>query len=218
MNFVKPSLPRCVFTAAFLLLSVIAGRAVSANTEYRGFTIDEAQIKDRAETAGMRAATKEQIDMVCAVGLPPEALKFFQSVPFQLVPAGTFRSNTPGAYGNRVVKVSTGIIKIGHKPVLLHELLHAYHDQRLPKGVRNPTVLGYYEKAKALGAYAAKSHMMENANEFFACSATAYLFGVTAQEPFTRDKVKASQPELFAYLKTIFGVDAGSYAGSLARP
>ena len=219
MKFAEASPSPRVFGvfAASLLLSLTGLRAAPATTEYRGFTIDESHIKNLSEIAEMRAATKEQIDMVHAVGLSAETLKFFQTVPFELVPAGTFRSPTPGVYGNRVVKVSTGIIKIGHKPVLLHELLHAYHDQRLSKGTRNPAVIGFYDKAKTLGAYAAKSHMMENPNEFFACSATAYLFGVTAQEPFKRDKVKTSQPELFAYLKALFGSDAGDYAGSLTR-
>ena len=75
----------------------------------------------------------------------------------------------------------------------------------------------FYAEAKKHDFYAAKSHIMQNDREFFACAATTYLFGVTAQEPFQRDKVKAAQPELVAYLAKLFGPDAGSYAGSLSR-
>ena len=58
---------------------------------------------------------------------------------------------------------------------------------------------------------------MRTPGEFFACAATTYLFGVTAQEPFQRSKIEEAQPELFAHLKSMFGPDAGSYAGSLQR-
>ena len=142
-------------------------------------------------------------------------LTFFQSVPFELVPAGTIRS--PGHYAGRLrgVQVASSIMAEGHKPILLHELLHAYHDQRIKEGFRNPDIIKYFDRAKTIAAYAPRSHMMQNAGEFFACAATTYLFGVTAQEPFQRRKVKDSQPELFAYLQALFGPTAGRYAGSL---
>ena len=191
-----------------------------ADAKYRGFTIDDSQVRQRADLEAMRAATKEQIDMVCAVGVPKEILEFFQSVPFALVPAGTIPRGTPGYYTgrqDRSVKVVSNIITTGHKPVLLHELLHAYHDQRLKDGFKNRDVAAFYAEAKKHDFYAAKSHMMQNDREFFACAATTYLFGVTAQEPFQREKVNSSQPGLVAYLAKLFGPEAGSYAGSLVR-
>ncbi|HZP60838.1 MAG TPA: hypothetical protein VFB27_10990, partial [Opitutaceae bacterium] len=132
---------------------------------------------------------------------------------------GTFSMPTPGLYDARTksVRVAAGIVRVGHKPVLLHELLHAFHDQRLDGGFGNRTILGYFEEARTITAFAANSHMMENNREFFACSATTYLFGVTAQEPFERDKIKENQPEFFAYLKNLFGPNAGNYLGSLTR-
>ena len=164
-------------------------------------------------------ATREQIEIVCAVGLPDEILTFFKGVPLVLVPPGTISTGSPGVYvgKERGVRVAAGIVRMGHKPVLLHEYLHAYHDQRLEKGVRNPEILAFYERAKSISAYAAKSHMMENGGEFFTCSATTYLYGVTAQEPFKREKVKENQPDMYEHLKTLFGPKAGSYAGSLTK-
>jgi hypothetical protein len=203
----------------FLAGLALAGTAFAAQT-YRGFTIDDSGVRNQANLAAIIAATKEQIDIVHAVGLPPDILTFVESVNFELVPAGTFRSPTPGLYegrGDRSVKVSAAIVTTGHKPVLLHELMHAFHDQRIEHGFRNPAILGFYKRALAIPAYAAKSHMMSNEKEYFACTATAYLFGVTAQEPFRREKVRDNQPDACEFLKKLFGPDAGSYAGSLTR-
>ena len=200
-----------------LIASLFLLRAASADSKYRGFTIVDSRVHDMENQDELLAATKEQIDIVYEVGLSAEALTFFQSVPFELVPAGTISS--AGHYVGKVrgVQVASSIIADGHKPVLLHELLHAYHDQRLKEGFRNPDILKYFDRAKRMAAYAPKSHMMENEREFFACAATTYLFGVTAQEPFQRGKVKNSQPEFFAYLQALFGPTAGSYAGSLTE-
>jgi len=209
-----------------MLFSVVAGlaepmadRAAAVQT-YRGFTIDGSLVVKAANFEAILAATREQIDMVHAVGLPADILAFCASVKFRLMPDGSFAGSTPGRYvggGDQSVQVSTKIVTTGHKPVLLHELLHAYHDQRIERGYRNRAILGFYEKAKAISAYAAKSHMMSNEKEFFACAATTYLFGVTAQEPFRREKVRDSQPEFQAYLQKLFGPGAGSHAGSLTR-
>ena len=201
------------------LALVLTGPASAAQT-YRGFTIDESAVRKAPNLEALLAATREQIDIVHAVGLPAEILTFVQSVKFELVPAGTFKSPTPGRYmgrGDQSVQVSAAIVTTGHKPVLLHELMHAYHDQRITRGFANPAILGYYKKALALSVYAAKSHMMSNEKEYFACAATAYLFGVTAQEPFRREKVQDNQPDFHDYLKRLFGPEAGNYAGSLTR-
>lgn len=220
MSLISTCSSWCVaWTLAVLFIPLTHLRGASAESNYRGFTINESRVKNLSNVHEVRTAIKEQIDIVHAVGLPAEILEFCQTVPFVLVPADTMPRGSPGLYGgkDRSVKVTSKIVTTGHKPVLLHELMHAYHDQRLPQGFKNRDILKFYEQAKADGAYAAKSHMMQNQSEFFACAATTYLFGVTAQEPFKRDKVKEAQPEFSAYLKTLFGPNAGSYAGSLSN-
>ena len=207
----------CGWLAAVALLT---GPAMAAHS-YRGFTIDESAVRDLPDLAALITATQEQIDMVHAVGLPADVLQFFQGVKLRLVPAGTFKSPTPGRYtgrGDRSVEVSGGLVRIGHKPVLLHELLHAYHDQRIAGGFRNAAILRLFEAAKSIPGFAAKSHMMANDKEYFACTATTYLFGVTAQEPFRREKLTQLQPASIDYLKTLFGLEAGRYEGSLSGP
>jgi hypothetical protein len=206
---------------AWLVLLVPLPRLLGESTglKYRGFTINQSQVDNLPAAAAVLKATKQQIDIVWAVGVPEEIMEFFESVPFVLVPANTVAGGTPGLYCGRVrgVEVTTGIVTTGHKPVLLHELLHAYHDQRLPQGFKNGEILGFYARAKTIGAYAPKSHMMQNEKEFFACAATTYLFGVTAQEPFARDKVRNGQPVFYAYLKNLFGPGTGNYVGSLTE-
>jgi hypothetical protein len=206
--------------AWWALLALPAGLLGGETPRYRGFIIDDSRVQNMPNLEAVRAATKEQIDMVCAVGVPAEILAFFQGVPFEIIPQGVMPSGTPGLYSprDRSVRVTAGIVTTGHKPVLLHELLHAYHDQRLPGGVENPDIARFYERAKAIPAYARKSHMMQNDREFFACSATTYLFGVTAQEPFKREKLRDNQPDFLDYLKKLFGSNAGEYQGSLTRP
>ena len=212
------SLRLSLLAAPLLSFSLLGSESQPLRSKYRGFTIDESKVQNLPTLKECQMATREQIDMVCAVGLTTETLKFLQTVPFVLVPAATFPP-TPGLYegSTRTVKVSTRIPAIGHKPVLLHELLHAYHHQKLPDGNKNRAVLALYDKAKSSSLFASASHMMRTPGEFFACAATTYLFGVTAQEPFQRSKIQEAQPELFAHLKSMFGPGAGSYEGSLQR-
>jgi hypothetical protein len=208
------------------LIAVLAGLAlfstgtVSAAQAYRGFTIDDSAVLKAPDLEAILAATQEQIDMVHAIGLPPDVLAFVSGVKFELVPPGTFKRPTPGRYSGRkdgTVQVSSAVVRIGHKPVLLHELLHAYHDKQIKQGYRNSEIVGLYKEAQSIPAFAAKSHMMENVQEYFACAATTYLFGVTAQEPFNREKVREHQPRLHEYLTKLFGPTAGTHAGSLTR-
>ena len=165
----------------------------------------------------LRRAVAEQIDIVSAVGLGRSTLAFLQSVPLVVVPAGAIRHETPGQYvrGDQVVKLTSRITSVGHKPVLLHELLHAYHNQKIAGGLGNPDIRNLYEHAKAMMIYGAKSHMMQNPAEFFACAGTTFLFGVTAQEPFRRERL-LKQSELLQFLSEIFGPTCGSYEGWLS--
>ena len=203
----------------FLLLLSLAQQLPGQPSGYRGFTVDESAVRGLPNLEEIRTALREQIEMVCAVGLPPEIMTFFQKVPLVFVPAESVAKASPGLYlrATRNVKLTSRILVIGRRPVLLHELLHAYHDQRLPKGTANPEILAFYEAAKSLNAYGTSSHMMKNVSEFFACSGTTYLFGVTAQEPFKRTALQEHQPALVAHLQSLFGPSTGTYQGVLTR-
>jgi hypothetical protein len=200
----------------WLAIAALLTGPVMADRLYRGFAIDESAVQGLPDLAALISATQEQIDMVHAVGLSAEVLSFFQGVKFRLVPAGTFKAPTPGRYtgrGDRSVEVSAGLVRVGHMPVLLH----AYHDQQIEGGFRNAVILRLFGAAKSMPGFATRSHMMANEKEYFACTATTYLFGETAQEPFRRGKLSQLQPACLDYLRTLFGPDAGRYEGSLDR-
>jgi hypothetical protein len=200
--------------AVLLALAVpLSGQSV----QYKGFTFDASRAPSAADAASIETALQTQVDMICSVGLPTKFLDFFKTVPIEIVPLSGVFSLEPGLYSGteKNVQVSTNLVTIGHKPVLLHEMLHAYHDQEIEGGFQNPTIIGLYNQAKGINAYALNSHMMSNQREFFACSGTTYLFGSTIQEPFKRGKVVNAQPELIQFFKELFGPDAGSYQGSL---
>jgi hypothetical protein len=193
---------------------LVYGDLTNATMKYRGFTIDESLVQNLTNLQIVLTATEKQIDIVCAVGVPARMLTFFQSQPIHLQPSN---KGGGGDYEFRTKKVNIDCsdIVIFHKPILLHEFLHALHNQRLPRGFENPRIKQFYEHAKSLNVYDAKSHMMSNDKEFFACSGTTYLFGVTAQEPFKREKIRENQPQYFEFLQKLFGTNAGTYKGSL---
>ena len=83
-------------------------------------------------------------------------------------------------------------------------------------GVGNPAIIALYNQASESNAFVAQSQMVSNNREYFACAGTTYLFGVTAQEPFHREKIEANQPDLIVFFKSLFGPTAGSYKGCVS--
>jgi hypothetical protein len=93
------------------------------------------------------------------------------------------------------------------EPVILHELLHAYHNKMMPQGVKNPAVLLHYNLAKSDQLYPAEAYLLTNEREFFAVTASVFLYGKDGKEPFTRANLKQKQPDYFKYLVWLFGFD-----------
>lgn len=115
-----------------------------------------------------------------------------------------------------VVMVHPNMLVAGNSqtPILLHELLHAYHNVVIPEGFKNPTILAYYQDAK--GVYPASAYVMKNEKEFFAVTGSVFLYGKTnvwqftgeaGKEPFTRSMFKQKQPDYYRYLVWLFGYD-----------
>jgi hypothetical protein len=91
------------------------------------------------------------------------------------------------------------------RPIILHELLHAYHANVLPQGVQNPTIILYYNLAKSEQSYPADAYLMSNEKEFFAVTASVFLYG--KDDKITRANIKEKQPEYYNYLVWLFGFD-----------
>jgi hypothetical protein len=184
--------------------------------QYRGFSINHSRIAGAENIEAVRATMHEQIDRVCAVELSPAILSFFQRVPLHVVPYATLSPNVGLYVGEqRAVKIADRIATWRPGPHLLHEFLHALHHQHIPAGFNNRDITAFFQRAKEQASFPATSHMMRNEREFFACAATAYLHGITEQEPFRREKIKENQPAFFAHLAALFGSSAANYEGTL---
>lgn len=97
---------------------------------------------------------------------------------------------------------------------VLHELAHAYHDRVL--GFDEPRIVAAYERAKAGGKYdqvqrrdaqgrirTDRAYALTNAKEYFAETSEAF-FGTNDFFPFTRDELKAHDPEMFRLLGEVW--------------
>jgi hypothetical protein len=198
------------------LLALLAGAlfslAASAATDFHGFKIDD-RLLDASQKAAFAGAASdsllEQLKIVEAVGLPPAVLERFRQTPIVVDPA--LRGN-PGVF---MVRDGEGIVRVqprrfpDNKPILLHELLHAYHFKVLT--MRNREVQAAYERALADDrfppAYRA-SHFLENAKEYFAVTGTLYLFGDIQQPPFRCTELAKLGTDYLDFLAAQFGPHA----------
>jgi hypothetical protein len=92
-------------------------------------------------------------------------------------------------------------------PVLLHEMLHAYHTNLMAGGFDNQVIKSFYDDAKGKNLYPADAYLMTNHKEFFAVTASIFLYGKDDKEPFMRSKIKEKQPEYYKYLTWLFEVN-----------
>jgi hypothetical protein len=91
------------------------------------------------------------------------------------------------------------------RPVMLHELLHAYHNRAMPQGYKNPGILLHYNRAKEGQLYPAEAYLMTNEREFFAVTGSVFLYGNDG--PISRSMIKEKQPDYYRYLVFLFGFD-----------
>jgi hypothetical protein len=171
--------------------------------EYHGFNIDEQTLGARLSPEAA-ASVQEQIDIVEAAHLPPKVLDALKATTILVDPE--LRGN-PGVFstqGGPAVRIRP-IVFPKNKPILLHELLHAYHYGVL--SMRNPEIQQAYRRALDNGAFQQfrSSHFLENAKEFFAVSGTLYLFGDIAQPPFKCEALNQLGADYLAFLAAQFG-------------
>ena len=97
--------------------------------------------------------------------------------------------------------------------VILHELAHAYHHQVL--GFDEPRVIRAYEQFKASGrgervllydGRRVRHYGLTDHKEFFAEMTEAY-FGVNDFYPFNRAELKEADPDAYALLSAVWGVE-----------
>jgi hypothetical protein len=164
---------------------------------YRGFTVDAAVIE---HDAGARAAVEHQLDVVADCGVRADVLAFFRAQRILVRPGARDHFSRAGG-------IEIDVRLPPQQPIVLHELLHAYHAFVLPQGARNADVLGFYAEARNGGVYPAGSYVLRNPMEFFAVTASLYLSGHVDRPPFDRETLRARQPRYYAWLGQLFGVE-----------
>lgn len=194
----------------FLMLSLLAAAPFAcADMEYHGFTIDD-HLLDSGQKAIFAeqpaASVIEQLNIVEAAGLPPAILDFFKKTKIVVDPS--VRGN-PGVFSERngegAVRIQP-IVFPANRPIMLHELLHAYHFYVL--SLNNPAIHNAYDAAGRAGVYPAQfrqAHFLQNAKEYFAVTSTIYLFGKIQQPPFNCAILAKNDPDYLAFLEKTFG-------------
>lgn len=190
---------------ALMLTGTLAaqGQAPATLLGHHGFVINLTRIEGKEKTDTVLAAVKRQIEIVETVGLKEEVLKFFRSVPILMLPDST---GTPGLYSKRNKRVALKYLDLAPtKPILLHEFLHAYHDQIMADGYGNADIVHYYELALQRYRMSKSEYFLSNEKEFFAVTASIYLYGSIKRAPFDRTTIKSAQPLYWTYLEGLFG-------------
>jgi len=180
-----------------------AENIVNGTLTYRNFTVDMSAAQRSEGFDAVVNSIKHQIDIAADCGAKPEVLGFFRSQKIFVKQGdghgGHFYRNNPGVQiGDRVVPPQ--------KPILLHELLHAYHFRAMPGGFKNADILKFYNRAKQRNLYPEGEYLLRNVQEFFAVTASLYLWGNVDREPHTRENLKAKQPVYYKWLGELFGV------------
>ncbi len=190
------------------LLERVIDRNDPAIFSYRGYRVDLSKIAGRPDVAAIAESLRHQLDIVETVGLNPRVLASFHSVPISAA-EGACRdlSNSPACYTPPSVVRMNPVTFEAQRPVMLHEFLHAYHGKLMPQGFQNRDVLLYYDRARTAQLYPANEYLLSNHREFFAMTASVFLYGRAAREPFTRSNLKQKQPIYYEYLVRLFGFD-----------
>jgi|GraSoiStandDraft_14_1057315.scaffolds.fasta_scaffold250963_1 hypothetical protein len=196
---------RFVLAGTAALLATRSAIAQSGATfSYRGIAVDTSAAQGLPNLKEIVASLKHQIDIVVECGAKPEIMAFFRSQPVSVKPGqgdggGHFTSKVEG------VTVDAAIVA-PEKPVLLHELLHAYHFRVLPGALQNPDLLRFYGIAKQNELYPPDAYVLKNVQEFFAVTGSLYLWGNVDRPPNDRATLHDKQPVYYQWLGDLFGV------------
>jgi hypothetical protein len=176
---------------------------MTGNTlSYRGFTVDMSLAASRPDRAAIEASLKKQLDITADCGAKPEIMAFFRSQGIKLKTGG---NDGGGRFSSAGIEIQAAV-QPPEKPIVLHELIHALHARYLPNANRNADVLRFYHNALSGQLYPRSEYVLRNVNEFFAVTASLYLWGYVARAPNDRATLRAKQPYYYAWLGELFGV------------
>ena len=120
--------------------------------------------------------------------------------------------------GTGVIRFRPNMLKYAEDPVMLHEMLHAYHNKMVGSGFENLGIKAMYAKAVSQNAFPKDDYVMTNPQEFFAVTASVFLAGKgTISEPKTRAALKEKMPKYYKFLVELFGFDPEPEATPVAE-
>ena len=182
-----------------------AARAEDATTfAYRGFTVDVTAAQSASNLNDVEKSLKHQIDITADCGTTSKIMDFFKSQTIFVKPG---QGDGGGRFSSKVKGVAVDIvIQAPEKPVVLHEMLHAYHWWVLPDGFGNAEVKQFYERARDNTFYPPDAYVLKNVQEFFAVTASLYLWGNVDRPPHDRKTLHDKQPVYYRWLGDQFGV------------
>jgi hypothetical protein len=165
-----------------------------------GFRIDRSRV-NADEWPALEGRLERQIEIVISAGVPDKVQAFFRTVPIEIHPE---HNGNGGTYQQK--KVTLPALPLpADRPVLLHELLHAYHHQVLGNAAPIRKAYQAARKSPQLGGRYSAAHLMDNDREYFAIVGSIFLFGRIQQPPFDCAAVASEQPEFLAFLASTFG-------------
>jgi hypothetical protein len=110
--------------------------------------------------------------------------------------------------GVGVIMLRPNMLKYAEDPVILHELLHAYHAKLMPQGFDNLGIRAFFADATSKNVFGKEEYALFNHKEFFAVTASIFLAGKESiHEPHTRAALKEKLPKYYKYLVELFGFD-----------
>lgn len=179
---------------------------------YRGFTVDISLLDEVKDAGQTLASVKHQIDKVVTTSVKPEVAEFFATVRIKLdfVPDGQL-----GVYDGKGVLMTTDPIH-PDRNVLVHELLHAYHDQKMAKDAKRRVGI-YYDQAPRAYNLPKTEYAMSNEAEFFAVTGSIYLRGSSSRKPHDQATIRAAQPEYYKFLGDLFDPEPAQPAKPAGR-
>ena len=132
----------------------------------------------------IESSLKKQLDIVVDCGAKPDIISFFRKQKIKLGPKAVSGHDDGGGHFTPGDGVELNAVpQPAEKPILLHELLHAFHTFYLPDGAENADIAKFYDNAVRKRIYPAGESFMRNKVEFFAVTGSLYLWGHVARMP-----------------------------------
>lgn len=173
----------------------------SLDFSYRGWTI-RADAAARAQRPDKTVrAIKAQIDIIEQLRLRPDLIAQLRAEPIY---ADVSAGREVGRY-SADRRVLLRVRRLDPKrPSLLHAVLLAYQDRHLPGGFANADIGRFRQRIIDRHVWPKNAMMLQNDGEFFAITASAYLYGAITREPYTRADLRKTQPDYVQWLANLF--------------